>query len=72
MELSAKNPPAQEETTEIKKKETVLLKAKPKCKPEKFGTKYAENIDDSSEYTIDSEGIEAGELKAFEMKDIKK
>jgi len=71
LELSAKKPPAQEEATEVEKKETVLLKAKPKCKPEKFGTKHVENVDDSSEYTIDSEDIEEGEPEAFEVKDEK-
>ena len=69
LELSAKKPPAQEEATEVEKKETVLLKAKPKCKPEKFGTKHVENVDDSSEYTIDSEDIEEDESEAFEVKD---
>ena len=44
------------------------MKAKPKCKPEKFGTKHVENVDDSSEYTIDSEDIEEDESEAFEVK----
>ena len=70
-ELAAKKPPAKEEATEVeKKKKPVLLKATPKVKAEKFGSKHVENVDDdSSEYTIDSQDIEEGESEAFEVKD---
>ena len=68
LELSSKKPPTQE-ATDVKKKETVLLKAKPKGKPEKFGMKHVEDVDDSSEYTVDSEDIEEGESEAYEEKD---
>ena len=68
-ELAAKKPPAQEEATEVKKKETVLLKATPKVKTEKIGSKHVENVDDSSEHTIGSEDIEEGASEAFEVKD---
>ena len=68
LELSSKKPPTQE-ATDVKKKETVLLKAKPKGKPEKFGMKHVEDVDDSSEYTVDSEDIEDGESEAYEEKD---
>ena len=50
--------------------DTVLLEARPKVKPEKFGSKHVENVDDdSSEYTIDSQDMEEGESEAFEVKD---
>ena len=53
-----------------KAEETVLLEARPKVKPEKFGSKHVENVDDdSSEYTIDSQDMEEGESEAFEVKD---
>ena len=69
--LATKKPPAKEEATEVeKKKKPVLLKATPKVKAEKFGSKHVENVDDdSSEYTIDSQDIEEGESEAFEVKD---
>ena len=69
-ELAAKKPPAKEEATEVeRKKKPVLLKATPKVKTEEFGSKHVEDLDDSSEYTVDSEGIEEGESEAFEVKD---
>ena len=69
-ELAAKKPPAKEEATEVeRKKKPVLLKATPKVKAEEFGSKHVEDVDDSSEYTIDSEDIEEGESEAFELKD---
>ena len=68
LELSPKKPPIQE-ATDVKKKETALLKAKPKGKPEKFGMKHVEDVDDSPEYTVDSEDIEEGESEAYEEKD---
>ena len=68
LKLSSKKPPTQE-ATDVKKKETALLKAKPKGKPEKFGMKHVEDVDDSSEYTVDSEDIEEGESETYEEKD---
>ena len=69
-ELAAKKPPAKEEAAEVeRKKKPVLLKATPKVKAEEFGSKHVEDVDDSSEYTIDSEDIEEGESEAFELKD---
>ena len=69
-ELAAKRPPAKEEAAEVEReKKPVLLKATPKAKAEEFGSKHVEDVDDSSEYTIDSEDIEEGESEAFEVKD---
>ena len=48
----------------------MLLKATPKVKAEKFGSKHVENVDDdSSEYTVGSQDTEEGESEAFEVKD---
>ena len=67
LELSSKKPPAQE-AADVKKKETVLMKATPKCKSEKLGMKHVEDVDSSSEYTLDSD-IEEGESEAYEEND---
>ena len=61
--------PSEQGAAEAEKKKTVLMKAAPKQKPEKFGSKHVEEVDDSSEYTIDSEDIEEGESEAYEERD---
>ena len=64
--LSSGKPPAQE-AADVEKKETVLIKATPKRKSEKFGLTHVEEVD-SSEYTLDSD-IEEGESEAYEEYD---
>ena len=61
--------PSEQGAAEVEKKKTVLMKATPKQKPEKFGSKHVEEVDDSSEYTIDSEDIEEGESEAYDERD---